>query len=284
MDIQESFFGTDSMIVLQYIKNCTKRFQIFVAKRISVIHDGSSPVQWRHISSDVNPAGDPFRGLGAKEMITRMRWKRGPEFLWREEEAWPSAPDEIPGIAEDDKEVKKEARSCAVEARECEDSVEKLIRKYSCWYSPKRTVVWILRCKKWLQDRRSGLKHWPLAEFDLDVTELEDAETAIIRYLQGRYFEQELCTLETKRAVKMKSPIYCLEPFWDNEGLLCLGRRLLEAPISDRAKHPVILPRNHHVRELIVRNIHQWKAGHSGRNTCCHSSGKDTGYPRPVHW
>ena len=79
MDIQESYFWTDSMIVLQYIKNCTKRFHTFVANRISVIHDGSSPVQWRHVSSDVNPAGDPFRGLGAQEMITRVRWKRGPE-------------------------------------------------------------------------------------------------------------------------------------------------------------------------------------------------------------
>ena len=96
MDIQESSFWTDSMIVLQYIKNCTKRFQTFVANRISVIHDGSSPVQWRHVSSDVNPADDASRGLGAQEMITRERWKRGPEFLWQEEEAWPSAPDEMP--------------------------------------------------------------------------------------------------------------------------------------------------------------------------------------------
>ena len=159
----------------------------------------------------------------------------------------------------------RKARSCVVEAREYEDPVDKLLRKYSCWYSLKRTVAWILRCKKWLQDRRSGLKHWPLAELDLDVTELEGAEMAIIRYLQGRYFEQELCTLETKGVVKMKSPIYCLEPFRDNEGLLRLGGRLLEAPISDRAKHPVILPRDHHVTELIVRNVHQWKAGHSGK-------------------
>ena len=155
--------------------------------------------------------------------------------------------------------------------------MDKLLRKYSCWYSLKRTIAWILRCKKWLQDRRSGLGHWRDGE-------IEEGETAIIRYLQGQYFGQDFRTLETKRAVKMKSPLYCLEPFRDNQGLLRLGGLLLEAPISDRAKHPVILPRDHQVTELIVRNVHQWKAGHSEKNTCCHSSGKDTGYPRPVHW
>ena len=45
-------------------------------------------------------------------MITRERWKKGPEFLWQEEEAWPSAPDEMPEIAEDDKEVKKGQVMC----------------------------------------------------------------------------------------------------------------------------------------------------------------------------
>ena len=84
------------MIVLQYTKKCTKRFQTFVANRNSVIHDGSSPLQWRHVSSGVNPADDASRGLGAQKMIKRVRWKRVPMFLWQDEEAWPSAPDEMP--------------------------------------------------------------------------------------------------------------------------------------------------------------------------------------------
>ena len=90
-------------------------------------------------------------------MITRERWKRGPEFLWQEEEAWPSAPDETPEIAEDDKEVKKEARSCVVEAREYEDPVDKLLRKYSCWYSLKR-ILYVTMGTNPIRNRWAGIQ------------------------------------------------------------------------------------------------------------------------------
>ena len=64
---------TDGMVILQHIKNCTKCFQNFVANRILVIHDGSSHVQWKHVSSEGNPADDASRGLRVQEMITMVR-------------------------------------------------------------------------------------------------------------------------------------------------------------------------------------------------------------------
>jgi len=44
-----SWFWTDSSIVLSYIKNVDKRFKTFVANRVAIIHEGSSPTQWRHV-------------------------------------------------------------------------------------------------------------------------------------------------------------------------------------------------------------------------------------------
>ena len=38
-------YWTDSQVVLCYIRNQTKRFKIFVANRLSKIHEGSSPDQ-----------------------------------------------------------------------------------------------------------------------------------------------------------------------------------------------------------------------------------------------
>lgn len=43
LPINKTVFWTDSMIVLQYIRNEAKRFQTFVANRLSIIHDASSP-------------------------------------------------------------------------------------------------------------------------------------------------------------------------------------------------------------------------------------------------
>ena len=59
------------------------------------------------------------------------------------------------------------------------------------------------------------------------------------------------------RAVKKSSPIYKLNPVIVN-GLL------LHAPIQEESKHPVILPKRHHVIDLIVRHYHLIP-GHSGK-------------------
>ena len=77
--IQEFVFWTDSMIVLQYVYSYSKRFQTFVANRLSVIHDGSMPRQ-RKVDTRGDPAGDVSRGLNGFEMISSPRWKRGPGF------------------------------------------------------------------------------------------------------------------------------------------------------------------------------------------------------------
>lgn len=43
----DSVFWTDSMSVLRYVKNESTRFYTFVANRIAMIRDGSTPHQWR---------------------------------------------------------------------------------------------------------------------------------------------------------------------------------------------------------------------------------------------
>ena len=52
LEIQDSVFWTDSTIVLQYIYSRSKRFQTFVANRLTVIHDGSSPSQRRKVATN----------------------------------------------------------------------------------------------------------------------------------------------------------------------------------------------------------------------------------------
>ena len=47
LSLEESVFWTDSMSVLQYIRNESTRFHTFVENRLAIIHDGSVPSQWR---------------------------------------------------------------------------------------------------------------------------------------------------------------------------------------------------------------------------------------------
>ncbi len=87
----------------------------------------------------------------------------------------------------------------------------------------------------------------------------------ILKHIQVKCFENECDSLrESKDAkvLKKSSKIYKLDPVL-NDGLVCVGGRLDQAPIGQQAKHPVILPKNHHVVTLIVNYYHKL-CGHSG--------------------
>ena len=259
-----STFWTDSILVLQYIKNRSKRLHTFVANRVAVIHDGSSVDQWRYVNTDLNPADDASRGLDAHSMISKERWRKGPEFLWKGEESWPATP-KPQELLETDREVKKVAVSRVTEASvtDVKEAVERLISKFSSWNRLKKAVAWILCYKKWLIERRSQ-SIWD--DNRLTAAEMDDAEVAVIKYVQRTNYEQGMRDLEKgRRSVQRQSSIYSLEPIMDESGVLRLGGRLRQAPIEESRKFPAILPKRHHVSSLIVRHAHDTLSGHSGK-------------------
>ena len=56
IDLTESYFWTDSEIVIAYLRNDSKRYKTFVANRVSQICELTETNQWRHISGRQNPA------------------------------------------------------------------------------------------------------------------------------------------------------------------------------------------------------------------------------------
>ena len=94
--------------------------------------------------------------------------------------------------------------------------------------------------------------------------------------MQSSNFPKEISTLEgqqssnpnseststTRRNQRKSSPIYKLSPRLIN-GLLRVGGRLNHAPLETDVKHPIFLPKHHHIAKLIVRHYHQI-SGHSG--------------------
>ena len=79
--VDESVFWTDSTCVISYIQNNDKRFHTFVANRVAIIHDATSPSQWRYVDSEGNPADDASRGLTVDSVISKNCWINGPYFL-----------------------------------------------------------------------------------------------------------------------------------------------------------------------------------------------------------
>ena len=84
IEIRDLIFWTDSTSVLCYVNNKDRRFQTFIANRISLIHDGSHPKQWRYIESRVNLADDVSRGMAVNEFLKNIHWSKGPAFCGKE--------------------------------------------------------------------------------------------------------------------------------------------------------------------------------------------------------
>ena len=266
MKLGESVFWTDSTAVLRYIANESRRFHTYVGNRIAVIHDGSSPSQWRYVDTSLNPADDASRGLSADGLINSHTWLYGPKFLQKEENEWPKGVF-IEDLTEDDVEVRKVVLTNSVQINSSKGMTNQIFLKFSDWTILKKSVAWLLRYKNWLlqnirsiNETQSGIK-----SYRLSTEELRDAECAIVKCVQNECFTEDLKLLQSpQKSVRRSSSLRRLDPVIIN-GVMSVGGRLSNAPFNSyEAKHQIILPKQHHVSDLIIRHFHL-RSGHFGQ-------------------
>ena len=260
--VNETFYWTDSMIVLSYIRNTTKRFQTYVANRVNEIRESSDPTQWRHCPGDLNPADDCSHGLDPQKFIEQERWLRGPEFLWGPKNFWPDQQEEE--IQDSELEIKKKKTTCATGLETTVGPLlYKLLERFSDWSRLLTSVAWLHKFKTWIQNR----KHLKCNR--LTMEDLELAKRTIVSLVQRQSFSEELQDLRRKdktsgQCVKKSSSIVKLKPMLCEHGLLRVSGRISESPSTFDSKHQTILPQNHHVTTLIIRFFHQ-QLGHCGQ-------------------
>ncbi|XP_006818607.1 uncharacterized protein LOC102806053 [Saccoglossus kowalevskii] len=98
----------------------------------------------------------------------------------------------------------------------------------------------------------------------LPVDTMELAERAVIRYVQQQHFSREIIALQKDQVVSKSSKLCKLNPVMSG-GLLRIGGRLGKAELLYDVKHPVVLPKESPVSNLILQQIHK-DVGHMGRN------------------
>ncbi|KAK0140849.1 hypothetical protein N1851_022153 [Merluccius polli] len=207
-------------------------------------------------------------------------------------ENWPYSPVDLGSISHDDPEIKKDKVTVNVIQTSEPNPTDQLIHYFSTWTKLQRAVAWFLRLKSLLQHLRNGrkkvatsmpgigkdqAKQMELIESEmkafkssmgaqkLTLEDLRSADDAIVQLCQMQNFSEEIMSLKSEnKKVKRQSPIFKLDPKLDN-GILRVGGRLSRLAMPEETKHPVILPKNHHVSRLILENIHR-QIGHCGRN------------------
>ena len=92
----------------------------------------------------------------------------------------------------------------------------------------------------------------------------DEAEKAIISFVQKQRFVSEIASLKGDSNISKDSPLYMLDPILE-DGIIRVGGYLYKSALLSETKHPVILSKDIHVSQLIIRHIHQL-LGHAGRS------------------
>lgn len=251
--IEAEYFWTDSKIVLSYISNEAKRFHVFVANRISKIHQLTDVQQWHYIETSENPADHASRGRTVQELIN-SNWFKGPAFLWNinwrieDEKDWKS------NLNVGDPEVRKVATLRTSASSESEFNIVDRLESFSAWSSAVSAVTCLKRAAR-------GVKN---GEKMPSCEERLEAERFIIKSLQRKAFSEEIQALSDQLTVKGTSPLYKLDPYFDQNGIIRVGGRLSKGDISEDIKHPILLPKGSHVTTLLIKHFHA-KVKHQGR-------------------
>ena len=268
-------YRTDSKTVLGYIKRC---------KKISYLRRKSSTGNSRKDiagtvalhRNEAKPADTASRGSSVQELIDNRLWWNGPELLWKSGKDW-ILTDVTSKISPDDPEVKR-GSVLATQVRK-PSSVLEHMEYFSTWHRPKRAVAVCLRLQEKFRSRtKRKLKEIQVRDsrsskyIPVNVQELQNAESEIIKIVQGTAFPEDIITMKLNvcerisgektvthdnKAMKKASSLYQLDLFLDANGVLRVGGRIRRSRLSYGGKHPIIHPRKGHLSELIICHHHR---------------------------
>lgn len=239
---------SDSTIVLSWINTPSYRLKVFVANRVAEIQEITPPSVWSHVASQHNPADCASRGTLPSELSSHPLWWEGPSWLKLPPQQWPnssfchSAEETIP-------ELKHQTLDTLVTTEK--DSLD-LLSKFSSWLTVIHVTAYVMRFISCLK-----IKNKIVGELTLQET---DAATNLIcKKVQQECFQEDLIKIKNKKPCSQR--LQRLSPFLDAQGILRVGGRLKNAPIGSKAKNPILLPKKHHVVNILIdyyhkRNLH----------------------------
>ena len=128
----------------------------------------------------------------------------------------------------------------------------------------KLAVAWLLRVKLFMRQRLKCSES-VLNLSAVSVSELNDAETSLLKYVQRTCFSKCYGSLlkGSLEHVTKSSPLYKLNPILV-DGLTRVGGRLNKAHLEFEVRYPAVVPEKHHLTELIIQDVHSRVVGHFG--------------------
>ncbi|XP_038122414.1 uncharacterized protein LOC119771097 [Culex quinquefasciatus] len=233
MEGTESWFWSDSTVVLAWLRSPSYVWPTFVANRVSHIQELTKGHRWNHVKGTENPADLVSRGVMPKDLVGLRLWFYGPKWLESFEEYWSRVKHlEVDEPAEELLEKRKNVLIVSASPEP-----HPLIDRYGCYWKLLRITAYCVRFIRRCQRRKQP----PRTPF-LTVGDLKEAKFALVRGVQQEPFAVEIKALANHRLVPAHSSLKLLNPFLDQHGILRVGGRLGLAGEAYSTRHPMILP------------------------------------------
>ena len=245
INVSNAFLWTDSQIVLSWLET-------FVRNRVQEIKEIAGKYTWKYCPTTSNPADLLSRGTDYSKLRQNDMWFKGPNWI-ADKSKWPvwNRKDThiLANVTEAGKSTVVDEQiegEMSVDFDKRERKISKIIdiSRYSTYKRLLNVTSYVLRflhnCKG--IERRTG---------PLNVAEIEESSIMWISNAQHTHFpeiERDLQrTGRSKHCLAKQLSLYV-----DDEDLLRSKGRIHNAPLSDMAKHPIILPTKDELTKLIV--------------------------------
>ena len=251
---------TDSQIVLYWIYKQTST-KTFIHQRVTEIVESFPPTKWSFTPTSDNPADLLTRGVSTRQLLTSQLWSQGPSWLLSESK-WPKwLPTGILHINIAEAEEGIEQTMTPEEDTSHITGISNIvtITRYSSINKLLAVTAYVLRFIHNLSKRHTRLTG------PLSVSELQSAKKFWISSSQHSCFKDELSYLLKRNRHHCPTLVKQLRLFLDKSNLIWCGGRIHNAPVSEMAKFPYLLPPRHTLTNMIIQQTHK-KLHHAGVN------------------
>ena len=244
---------SDSQIVLSWIYS-KKVLTPFVSHHVNEVRSISTT--WRYCPSADNPADLLTRGITYNALKPSKQWKHGPKWLSSPSQ-WQQSDTLHIQITDEELGMVQKIATLVTTPVGILSFID--ISRFNSLSKLLSVTAYVLR---FLHNSRQSIPSRIVGP--LSTLELRAANLKWLYSVQHTIFSAEIQNLQSRGNC---SPLVCqLRLFLDRNNLLRYGGRIHNAPLSELAKFPYLLPSHHPLTVLIIKNAHSAQL-HSGVNS-----------------